>query len=403
MERRGVKFLGAMPPETPPATTRRCRNRDCINRFVPVNANNFYCSPECRAAESTWSIEEILQEEGALLPDASPLETAKRAFGQKNQAVRRATALQSLREYLAFEVSTFYEENPSYRWPPLTAPEPDDGHKGEREVIIDLSDWQVGKLENGIGIDCMRNERLPRIKAATRAIVERQRAAGYAVNRARVVFGGDMIEGCFIYGGQNVTGLDRTANTHWLRKQCQVAAHMKAEVVYDVASYVEEVTADEVGGNHGRPNGKSDFSDPADNLDLMSGDWASDITRHEPRILWTIHDDWWGSLESLGHPVVFFHGDQWNGPFHKLEDLVPKWLANNVFGCRPALILTHHRHDFAILRVAGIPIVQNGTIDGGSKWYLKAYGKAAPPTQTITVMSAKRGVESVWPIDFNAT
>lgn len=384
----------------PAATTRRCRNKDCIQRFVPVNEQNFYCSPECRNATDTWSAEDILQEEGSLFPEASNLELAKRAYGQKNQVLRRVTQLSSLREYLKYEVSSFYDDNPEYRFAAPGKPIPDDGVRGEREVIVQLGDWQVGKLENGIGIDVMRNERIPRIKQAIRSIVERQRLAGYSVNRVILSWGGDMIEGCYIYGGQNVTGLDRTSNTHRLTTQCRIAAHMTADVAVDVASYVETVDNEAVPGNHGRTNGKNDFSDPTDSFDLMTGDWASDITANYKNIHWNIHENWWGSFESLGNKVVSLHGDQWRGPLQQVENLLPRWLSTDTFGSKPSIVLLHHRHDFAMLRVGGITVCQSGTIDGGSNWYLRQYGKASPPSQTVIVTSEKRPVEAIFPIYF---
>ena len=382
-----------------PIFTRRCRNRHCIERFVPVNAQHWYHEPACREAADLWSPEDILREEGSLSAGSHPLEMVKRAFGQKNQLLRKVTALTSQREYLAYEVSNFYRDNPEYRWPPLPSVPHDDGRRGERALVVQLSDWQIGKLENGIGIDEMR-KRIERIKAAIRSVVERQRAAGYAVNHVTLSWGGDMIEGCYIYGGQNVTGLDRSSNTHRITTQIRVVAHMKAEVAFDVASYVENVDNEDVGGNHARPNGKNDFADPEDNFDLLAAHWASDITQNEPRIRWHIHEDWWGAFDSLGHRFVSFHGDQWRGPFTKLEDLLPKWTANDVFGKKPEVVLTHHRHDFATLRVGGMFVCQNGTIDGGSKWYLKAYGKSSPPTQVIHVVSERRATESLWPVDF---
>ena len=388
------------PVPAPAALTRRCRNKNCINRFVPINDQHAHCSPECQQSTDKWSMEDILREEGSLLPSASVEEMAKRAFGQKNQVVRQLNQARSLRSYLSYEVSTFYDENPEYRWPVLPAPVADNGSKGERVIVVQLGDWQIGKLENGIGFDAMRDQRIPRIKDAIRAIVERQREAGYSVRKVVLSWGGDLIEGCFIYAGQNVTGLDRSSNTHRLTTQIRIVAHMMADLAYDVANYVEQVDNEDVGGNHARTNGKNDFSDPEDNFDLMAGHWASDITAREPRITWRIHDDWWGGFEVLGHYVVSFHGDQWRGPLSQIENLLPKWLANNVFVNRPDIVLTHHRHDMALLRIAGIPVVQSGTIDGGSKWYLKAYGKASPPTQNILVISEKRGLEALWPIYF---
>ena len=388
----------------PPPTTRRCKNKDCIHRFVPVNDQHFFHESACRNSDNLYTTEEILEEEGQLYPEGNHLEIAKRAFGQKNLALRKVSQLQSLREYLGWEVHDVFTSMPEKRIPAIPSPiliyGKGDESKGEREIIVQLGDWQIGKLEDGIGVDVMIDQRIPRIKEAMTEIVQRQRDAGFTVNKMHVSFGGDMLEGCQIYAGQNVTGLDRTSNTHRIIRQIAVAADLESEIVTHAATLVDLVEVDAVPGNHGRTNGKNDFADPEDNFDLMISMWAKDKCANTPRITWNIHENWWGGFNTFGHYVVSTHGDSWRGAFHEIENLLPKWVINDVFGARPDLVLTHHRHEFRATQVGGIPILQGGTIDGGSKWYLKAYGKSSPPSQSIIVSSPRRCIESVWPLDF---
>ena len=380
-------------------TTRRCRNRDCIERFVPVNQQHWYHEPACAQSERLWSVEEILAEEGALLPGGSHLELAKAAFGQKNQALRENTRLRSLREYLTFELRNFYDEQPQYRYPAIPPPPKETGKKKPRELIVQLSDWQIGKWEAGFGVDATK-QRVYRVLEAVEAIVQRQRDAGFPVHRIINAWGGDGIEGCFIYAGQNVTGLDRTSNTHRLTRQIQTLAHLKAEVAAIEARFVDEVVNEDVGGNHGRVQGKSDYADPEDNIDVMTGWWAADLNSENKRIKWNVHEDWWGGFESMGHYIVSFHGDQWRGDLPQLRRLLPGWITAGVFGRKPRIVLTAHRHELDKLDINGVTVYQNGTIDGGSKWYLKAFGRTARAGQRIIVMSESHADESAWETDF---
>ncbi len=386
------------PQAEPPPLTRRCANKFCINRFIPVNSQHRFCTDACGASDETWTFEEILAEEGSLLPEASPFEMAKRAFGQKNQALRKLTDTINLREYLRYEVRALHDEQPGLRFPVVAPPRKTQGGKGERELIVQLSDWQVGKLENGIGVTEMVERRVPRIIEAVASIAAHFRDSGYTVNRVHVVFGGDMVEGCFIYGGQNVTGLDRTANTHRITRQIPLAAQLEASVVRAIAAHTPEVIVHSVPGNHGRPNGKNDFSDPEDNFDTMVAEWAMDKLANQTNVQWDISERWWTGFTSMGHRVVAFHGDQWRGSLGELEKLLPRWVMGDVFGYRPALVLTHHRHDYSTMRVNSVYVHQNGTIDGGSEWYTKKYGKSSAPTQTVIVMSERRGPEAFYPI-----
>lgn len=384
----------------PPPLTRRCRNKDCIERFVPQNPQHWFHEPACRLApvDRQWEVEQILAEEGALTLNASHLELAKSAFGQKNRALRENSRLRSLRDYLTFEVQSFYEENPDYRMPVVPKPPKMDGKKGEREVLVQLSDWQVGKWEDGFGWEGTK-ARVERLKAAVHSIVQRQRDAGYKVNRVHLSWGGDLVEGCFIYRGQNVTGLDRTSNTHRITRQIQTVAHEMGDFASHVASYVPEVVNHVVGGNHGRPNGPNDYADPEDNFDVMAAWWAEDYVRlNADRIKWDVSENWWGEVVVAGHRGISLHGDQWNGPFSRLETLLPQWVTAGVFGEKPEFVLVHHRHEERQTEIGGIPVFQNGTIDGGSGWYLRSYGRASRPFQRVLTFSEKYVPESQWPV-----
>ena len=395
------KALGVAPEPVPKPATRRCRNKDCIERFVPVNDGHWFHEPACRLAppDRLWDTEDILREEGALLPEASHIELAKRAFGQKNTALRENSRLRSLRDYLTFEIQSFHDEHPEYRYPAIPTPKRDTGKKGDREVLIQLSDWQVGKWENGFGVEATM-ARVDALMESTRSIVQRQRDAGYKVRRIIPSFGGDMIEGCYIYRGQNVSGLDKTSNTHRLTQQIRTTAYKMAEFVAFCGTLVDEVEVQVVGGNHGRTNGPNDYADPEDNFDVMAGWWASDLTRASKHITWNIAEDWWHGFEFAGHYVVSMHGDQWNGPLERMEPLLARWVAQGVFGPHPDLVLTHHRHTHDEKEFAGIPVLQNGTLDGGSRWYLKAFGKSSRPAQRLVTASEKHFPESGWPVYF---
>jgi len=388
-------------PATP--TTRRCRSKLCIERFVPTNRSHWYHEPACSTVpeDMKWEVDDILAEEGSLLPGGNHLEMAKAAFGQKNTALRENSRLRSLRDYLTFEVKAFYDENPEFRYPTIPTPPKDTGKKGERELLVQISDWQVGKWEQGFGVEATK-ARVERLKASVASIVQRQRDAGYKVNRLHVCVGGDMLEGCFIYRGQNVSGLDRSGNTHRLTVQIRVTAHMLAEFVAFCAALGVEVVVHIVGGNHGRPNGPNDYADPEDNFDVMIGWWARDLMANNPRIKWDISENWWNGFEVMGHYCVSIHGDQWVGPFSKLETLLPQWVASGVFGRKPVVFFTAHRHEERQMEVSGIPVFQNGCIDGGSGWYLRQFGRASRPFQRVLTFSEKYVPESQWPVYFQS-
>lgn len=409
-----INAVGFPPPEYDPADVafkpnpnfaaraRRCRNRDCDEEFIPVNAQHWYHEPACAQADDKKTVPEILSEEGGFDSVAAPYDLAQRAFGQKNQVLREVRRLTSQREYLSNEVRRYLKEDPGAVYAPYPEPPPAVGSRTGREVVLVCSDWQLGKLEGDVGVREVVGRRIPRIREATLQIIENVREAGHAVNKVHLVFAGDMIEGCYIYGGQNVTGLDRTGNTHRLVKQIHLCAAEQAQLAMALAAHVPEVVVHSVPGNHGRPNGRNDFADPADNFDTMAIEWARDKAAAQENITWQVEDDWFTSFDSMGHQLVVIHGDQWRQGFEQLERLLPKWVTAGEFGIgKPDVFITAHRHSFKMADINGITVVQNGTIDGGSRYFSKATGITSQPEQTVLVMSEKHAVENIWPIYFD--
>ena len=384
------------PTNTP--FTRRCKNKLCIERFVPVNTQHQFHEPACAKSTELWTREEIVAEEASLAVGTNQSEMALRFAGQKNKLLRENATLRSLREVIHLAVLES-GRNQGGRYDPVPVPD-STGTGSTRELIVLLSDWQLGKWEGGIGVEVMMVSRIPRIKEAVLSILRVQQESGHKVDTIRLVWGGDMIEGCYIYGGQNVSGLDRTGNTHRLIRQLQLCAKLQAEMAIDMAAAVPNVIVEGVPGNHGRPNGKSDFADPEDNFDVLTLDWAMDKAANQPNITWNHTDNWWTRFDVLGHPVVAIHGDQWRGALEKVETILPRWVTSGEFGVTPELFITCHRHNPAQKEVQGVHVIQNGTIDGGSEYYQKNTGIWSRPEQTIVVASEARVAESIWPIDF---
>jgi len=407
MHSRRIKYIG--PPRNGtgasqiPSTTRRCRNKLCIERFVPINTSHWYHEPACAQAEYKWEVKEILTEEGGLAIGARPNEMAKRAFGQKNDANRKVLKLTSMREFFAYLIEDLIGARGIGRIKAVPIPKPTKGNL--REIIVVLSDWQLGKLEvspdgQKIGVKVMEEKRLPRIMDAVVAVLGKERAAGHRVDTIRMVFAGDMIEGCFIYRGQNVSGLDRTSNTHRLIEQIELCARLQAEMAVTFAAHVPKVIVESVPGNHGRVNARTEFADNEDNFDTLAVRWAATYSVNQKNIEWSRNDNWFTSFEVLGHPVTAIHGDKWRSTsIEPLDKLLKGWVLADLFP-KPELFITAHRHNYQTRTIGNINVIQNGTIDGGSNYFTESTGMTNPPMQAIVVASEARVAESYWPVDF---
>jgi len=401
MERASVRYTGSTSGSYI-ETTRRCRNKQCINRFIPSSINHFFCSTVCGRSSDIWSPDEILAEEASLTPEANHLELARRAFGQKAAALRKVSHLSSHRDFLSYEMERLIKENPQVTIPVPTRYE--GSPSGEpREVTVVCSDWQIGKLENGIGVKEVSDVRIPRLLDATHSIIAHYRRSGYSIERVNVSFVGDMVEGCKIYGGQSSYGLDTSVSAHRIIEQIYITAGLMAQVIADIAGDVEHVNVFSVPGNHGRTNGLHDFSDPRDNFDTLAARWARDkLVANAGTVEFNIGDEWFLDTVVASNTFVLSHGDAWNGSLSpSIDKLLPQWIVSDVFPRDTKALILGHRHSFASMEVNGVHVIQNGSLDGGSNWFTKRTGKSSKPCQVIFVSSAERPIEAVFPVYFN--
>ena len=363
---------------------RLCKNSTCNERFLPKSINHYYHDEACRkATKVTRQDVEILADElGVDTLDHTLL--LSQAFSQKNEALREVEKLKSLRQYLKYEIQNIPTKKIKRNLPTV--------HAGSKVLLLQVGDWQVGKLENGIGVVETAN-RIAKLAASSRSI-----AKVHDVDYIVVQFLGDMIEGCYIYRGQNVTGLDRQGNTHRITVQIKTTAQEQAWFVEQLSD-PWDVLAMSVPGNHGRPNGINDYADQEDNFDTLAAWWAEDITKHNDKAFWDIQENWKHEYNILGKNILAMHGDQWTGPLDKINTLLPQWIATGYIK-QPDIVLLGHRHQFEVRTIGSITVVQNGTIDGGSTWYTKAYGRASKPQQTSLIISQSHGLEAIYPIYF---
>lgn len=395
--------------EVPPRT-RRCRNKECINRFVPVSVNNWFCS-DCRGRNHTemslFSLEEILGEEASLEPNTHPLTMARVMAGQKNATVRRLDGIANLHDYVAIVVSDYLESQPYLLLDRVelidnTGP----GSRGEMELILSLGDWQLGKIDQGLGMKELVERRVPRIIDATAQIAREWRDAGYRIRRINLDCLGDMVEGCGnIYKGQSLN-LDRTGRTQMIIEQTMLTGHLTACVAVELAKHFEEVAVHIIAGNHGRTDTRTHFTDPRDNFDILAGQMAKAYAQNEPRVKWDIFtDDFFGVYRTrFGQTVYLEHGDAFRGSSGEaFGSILPQRVASGLIPEFPDLAYLGHRHDFLVFRIGTrTTCIQNGTIDGGSHWYLKATGKASRPSQTLTCVTEKYVPRDIQPIEFEA-
>jgi hypothetical protein len=265
---------------------------------------------------------------------------------------------------------------------------------GDLALVVNLSDWQIGKGEEG----------------GTRATVERVLALGPAVERRiaelrdtgrgigqLVVHGlGDMVESCDGFYAMQSYGVDLDR-----RQQLRVTWRLLAELLRRWVPLAPELTVGAVAGNHGenRKDGKA-FTTFGDNDDLTVFEVVADVLGGAPgfeHVKWLIPDNrltFAHDIRGISHGVA--HGHQARGAAGAAA--IKKWWEGQAFGVREMMhaqiLATGHFHHLSVVEYAesGRTHMQAPAMDGGSQWYAESSGLSAPPGTLTYVVGAACGV-----------
>jgi hypothetical protein len=177
-----------------------------------------------------------------------------------------------------------------------------DRRKSPEVALLHLTDWQLGKKTVSYDSEvCVR-----RVRAAIDKVIritEIQRA-DHPVRSCNVLLGGDLLE--------NVTIFKKQA---WevdsgIYSQLFTAARLVADSILTLLGAFEDVTVDEVWGNHGRIGMKGEL--PAeDNQDRILCRIAREMLGAQPRLKWDEPEARWHKVIEIGnYRALLFHGDQ---------------------------------------------------------------------------------------------
>lgn len=267
----------------------------------------------------------------------------------------------------------------------------------EREVVLQVSDWQMGELvrpEDVGGVNeyswPVMERRLGRwVNAVVGSIRNQQQA--YTVTRAVVAFLGDMVEGHDVYNGQ-AWHLDKDAAMQALDGATAWAAALAA--VMDALPGIEwHVYC--VPGNHGKPGGRKGGAVPAtfsfDYLfyrllekDLAAYPIAEFAIEAAGRLLF------W----SAGHVFLCIHGNEvraWGGfPAYGLDKADAR-LAKELERAFAYLLLGHW-HQAAMMPSGRGARIINGSAVGANQLTQAAVLGATLPTQNMLWVSREYGL-----------
>ena len=268
---------------------------------------------------------------------------------------------------------------------------------GNYAFVINLSDWQIGKGENG-GSEATIDRILDSFDRIERRI-KALRKAGTTIGDIYIVGMGDLVERC----ANNYANQTFTVDLNE-REQERVVRRLLLEIVKRISKLSERVIITSVGGNHGEArNGSSKaYTNDADNLDVGVFETVyealgenSDAYGH---VYFYLPDDELSvALDINGTTVAFAHGHKAGGGANPMAKQL-KWWEGQTFGKHVAgdadVLVTAHYHHFAASESHGRLWLQCPAQDGGSKWFRDSTGAHAR-AGTLTFAVGPEGITEI--------
>jgi hypothetical protein len=264
-----------------------------------------------------------------------------------------------------------------------------------RALVVDLSDWQLGKGEGGGSVVTSA-----RIAAAIDSIprrVKELRKLGRPIEAIYLLGLGDLVEQCFGHYPMQLatTDLDR-------RQQMKLARALIIRAIDTAAKLVARVVVAAVPGNHGenRQDGKA-VTTWTDNDDLAVFEQVAEVCAANPDRYGHVSFVLAGEdgtdpltlvLDIGGVPVGLTHSHQArSGGGHPAEK-VQRWWQGQALGRQPIagaqILNTGHYHHLLVVTSSGRTHFQAPAMDGGSYWWTAQTGQHSPAGMLTYVVDA---------------
>jgi len=268
---------------------------------------------------------------------------------------------------------------------------------GNSSFLVLLSDWQLGKSENG-GTEATTKRIIDAIDKAVYRYKQLQRYSS-APSEVYIIGLGDLVEGCDGFYSMQTFQADLTD-----REQDRLARRL---ILYAIDAFVDlgaKIVAMGVPGNHGenRKNGKA-FTDWLDNRDFAAFETVAEIIAANPARYKNVSipvnainaDDLTMTFDLSGIPVSFAHGHQFRSGTNSQAKMETWWKGQALGRTQVAdaeILCCGHFHHLVISEGTGRTVLQVPAMDGGSKWYTSTSGSSSPAGMVTMCVGAGIGI-----------
>jgi len=272
----------------------------------------------------------------------------------------------------------------------------------EQKAVLFISDVQGGQLVLSDDVGGLESynwdvmmQRKERLFQRVCSIIELHRKM-YPVREMSIFFGGDMVEGQGIYGGQ-------AHNLETMVKQVPDIAYEFATFCYNLVKELglDKMNVYELKGNHGQPGGKRTGYLPSNfNYDWLTYSMMNLILRDQPKIETHLSNTFYAAFKVFDWFFFGIHGDELKSyyglPYYAVDRTHKRW--ENMLGRVIHFFLIAHHHQCALLPSAnGGKKIMNGAWVGANN-LTKNIQQASLPAQQLLFVHPEEGITAPYEI-----
>jgi hypothetical protein len=283
----------------------------------------------------------------------------------------------------ATDAARYVGETP-YEGPPVLLDRP----KNSEVALWHLTDWQGGKQTETYDRQIMRR-RVEKYIDKAHSITEIQRA-DHPVDKAVLLFTGDMVEGVSIFPGQ-VWELDGT-----LYEQMFDVADLMLYTIRRALAMYEEVEVVAEYGNHGRLGRKGDGIKASDNVDRMVYNIVRERLADEPRLTkFQTSGDWYQHFTIGNYKAMAIHGDEiksfgGNIPAYGILRKANQW-ASGVLPEFRDLYIGHYHQAMQLQLANGGSVFMTGSPESDNIYAHEFVAATGDPSQRLHFVNPDKG------------
>lgn len=258
----------------------------------------------------------------------------------------------------------------------------------DETALIHATDWQLGKVTETYNM-AICEQRVELFAKKIQLLTAIQRAA-HPVQRAHLMFGGDMIENCDIFPGQAYEIEDSLFGQMF---QC---VRIGVNLINNLLATFETVEVTGEPGNHGRLGRRGQF--PAgDNADRMVYKIIAQHFESNPRVVWHGDGGGWHQMVQVGkYKAMLIHGDEiksfgGNTPAFGLLRKGTAWASGVVEGGFDDIYFGHFHTPMSLTLPGGGTMYGTGSTESSNAYAAEFVAARGKPTQRLHFIDPRKG------------